>query len=97
VRIADGTSLSFDEIITTGESLGSCEIYPLIKRNDEKYVTERGYFNPKFVEDVVRDAVVWLRGDARVRWFRAECEADESIHLHNAYAVQEEGEAPPPR
>jgi GTP cyclohydrolase FolE2 len=38
-----------------------------------------------------------LRGDVRVRWFRAECEADESIHLHNAYAAQEEGEAPPPR
>ena len=97
VQFVDGASMTFEEMIAAGETLGSCEIYPLVKRADEKYVTERGYFNPKFVEDVVRDAVVWLRGDTRVRWFRAECEADESIHLHNAYAAQEEGEAPPLR
>lgn len=93
VRFVEDASMSFDEMIVAGEAFGSCEIYPLVKRADEKFVTERGYFNPKFVEDVVRDAVVWLRSDARVRWFRAECEADESIHLHNAYAAQEEGEA----
>ncbi|NDF95513.1 MAG: hypothetical protein EB107_06720, partial [Proteobacteria bacterium] len=75
-----------------GETLGSCEIFPLVKRADEKFVTEQGYFNPKFVEDVLRDAVVWLRADPSVRWFEVECEADESIHLHNAYAYQQEPE-----
>lgn len=94
VRLAEGATIPFEDLVTRAESLGSCEIYPVIKRADEKHVTERGYENPKFVEDVVRDVVVWLRADDRVRWFRAECEADESIHSHNAYAAQEEGAAP---
>ncbi len=60
---------------------------------------ERGGADWPEALDALRDPprALWLRGDARVRWFRAECEADESIHLHNAYAAQEEGEAPPLR
>lgn len=93
LRTVPGRFLWFEDLIPQLESFGSCEIYPLLKRPDEKYVTEKGYFNPKFVEDVLRDVVLWLRGHPLVTWFEVECEADESIHLHNAFAYQQE---PPP-
>lgn len=90
LRTVPGAMLWFEELIPALESFGSCEIYPLVKRTDEKYVTEKGYFNPKFVEDVLRDVVIWLRAHPQVTWFEVECEADESIHLHNAFAYQQE-------
>jgi GTP cyclohydrolase IB len=90
LRTVPGKFLWLEELITQLESFGSCEIYPLVKRPDEKYVTEKGYFNPKFVEDVLRDVVLWLREHPYVTWFEVECEADESIHLHNAFAYQQE-------
>lgn len=68
------------------EAQACCPIYPLLKREDEKYVTERAYENPKFVEDVLRDLVIVLRKIDGVRWFSAECENYESIHNHTAYA-----------
>src|SRR5205823_4208486 len=85
--------LWLEDLIAQLESFGSCEIYPLVKRPDEKYVTEKGYFNPKFVEDVLRDVVIWLREHPLITWFEVECEADESIHPHNAFAYQQEPEA----
>ncbi|CAA9237188.1 MAG: GTP cyclohydrolase I type 2 [uncultured Chloroflexi bacterium] len=88
LRTVPGHFLWLEELIAQLESFGSCEIYPLVKRPDEKYVTEKGYFNPKFVEDVLRDVVLWLRAHPLVTWFEVECEADESIHLHNAFAYQ---------
>jgi GTP cyclohydrolase I len=90
LRTVPGRILWFEELIPQLESFGSCEIYPLVKRPDEKFVTERGYFNPKFVEDVLRDTVLWLRQHPLITWFAVECEADESIHLHNAFAYQQE-------
>jgi GTP cyclohydrolase IB len=90
LRTVPGRFLWLEELIAQLESFGSCEIYPLVKRPDEKYVTEKGYFNPKFVEDVLRDVVLWLRAHPLVTWFEVECEADESIHLHNAFAYQQE-------
>jgi GTP cyclohydrolase I len=90
LRTVPGQFLWLEDLIANLESFGSCEIYPLVKRPDEKYVTEKGYFNPKFVEDVLRDVVLWLRGHRLVTWFEIECEADESIHLHNAFAYQQE-------
>jgi hypothetical protein len=90
LRTVPGQFLWFEDLIAQLESFGSCEIYPLVKRPDEKYVTEKGYHNPKFVEDVLRDVVLWLRGHPLVTWFEVECEADESIHLHNAFAYQQE-------
>jgi GTP cyclohydrolase I len=89
-RTVPGCFLWLEDMIAEFESFGSCEIYPLLKRPDEKYVTEKGYFNPKFVEDVLRDVVISLRGNPQVTWFEVECEADESIHLHNAFAYQQE-------
>jgi GTP cyclohydrolase I len=90
VRFTDGEFIWLEDLIRSLEALGSCELYPLLKREDEKYVTERAYENPKFVEDVLRDAVIMLRNDERVAWFQVECESFESIHNHNAFAWQTE-------
>ena len=78
-----------EEQIRIAEDAASCEIWALLKRTDEKYVTERAYDNPKFVEDVVRDIAVVLDADTRVSSFRIEAENFESIHNHSAYALIE--------
>ena len=78
-----------EEIIEMVEQQASCELYGLLKRPDEKYVTERAYDNPKFVEDLVRDVAAALNGDARVVAYTVEAENFESIHNHSAYAVIE--------
>lgn len=79
--------LWIEEIIESVEGEASCEIYPLLKREDEKYVTEKAYENPKFVEDIVRDISYKLQQDNRIDWFRVEFENYESIHNHNVYAT----------
>jgi GTP cyclohydrolase I len=78
-----------EEIIAWVEACASAELYPLLKRPDEKYVTEHAYNHPQFVEDVVRDVALKLNGEERVRWFRVAAENHESIHAHNAFAVIE--------
>ena len=78
-----------EELIDIAEKEASCEVYGLLKRTDEKYVTERAYDNPKFVEDLVRDVAVALNGDERVRAYVVESENFESIHNHSAYALIE--------
>jgi GTP cyclohydrolase I len=83
-------SIWLEEMIQTVEAQASAPIYSLLKRPDEKFVTEQAYDNPKFVEDVVRDITALLRADDRVVWFRVESENEESIHSHNAYALIEE-------
>jgi GTP cyclohydrolase I len=75
-----------EEIIAIAEAQASSELYGLLKRVDEKHVTERAYENPKFVEDLVRDVAVALRADARIRRFVVEAENFESIHNHSALA-----------
>lgn len=75
-----------EDLIRLIEKEGSCEIYPLLKRADEKYVTERSYNNPKFVEDIVRDIALKLNKTVSIPSFVIECESYESIHNHNAYA-----------
>lgn len=76
-----------EELIAVAESAASCEIYPLLKRPDEKYVTERAYNNPRFVEDIVREITQILKADHRVTQFYVEADSFESIHAHNAYAL----------
>ena len=71
------------------EGAASCEVYGLLKRPDEKYVTERAYDNPKFVEDLVRDVALALEADDRVLAYTVESENFESIHNHSAYALIE--------
>ena len=78
-----------EEIIDIVEKQASCELYGLLKRPDEKYVTERAYDNPKFVEDMVRDIAGELNKDERIRQYVLESENFESIHNHSAYALIE--------
>ncbi len=79
-----------EDLIDLIESCSSCPVYPLLKREDEKFVTEKAWSNPKFVEDVLRDAVVKLRNHPVINEFEVECEAFESIHNHSAWAFQHE-------
>lgn len=78
-----------EDLIAKIEAQASCELYGLLKRPDEKYVTERAYDNPKFVEDLVRDVAVMLNNEAGVLAYTLEAENFESIHNHSAYAVIE--------
>ena len=68
------------------EAEASCQLYGLLKRPDEKFVTERAYENPKFVEDMVRDIAAKLNDDERIISYTVESENFESIHNHSAYA-----------
>ncbi|MFC4157857.1 GTP cyclohydrolase FolE2 [Chitinimonas lacunae] len=78
-----------EELIRVVEEQASCELYGLLKRPDEKYVTERAYENPKFVEDMVRDVAARLTADTRIDAYVVESENFESIHNHSAYALIE--------
>ena len=80
-----------EDIIDMIEKNASCSLYSLLKREDEKYVTEHAYENPKFVEDVLRDVVISLRNNDIIDTFEVECESIESIHNHSAWAYQIEG------
>jgi GTP cyclohydrolase I len=82
--------LWIEELIDWIEESGSCDLYPVLKRQDEKYVTEKAYDNPRFVEDLSREVTLRLRRDPRIRWFAVEVENFESIHAHNAYASIEQ-------
>jgi GTP cyclohydrolase I len=79
-----------EEMIELVEQSASCELYSLLKRPDEKLVTERAYDNPVFVEDLVRNVAARARKHPLITWFRVEAENFESIHNHNAYAVIEQ-------
>ncbi len=78
-----------EDVVRMAEEQASCELYGLLKRPDEKYVTERAYDNPKFVEDMVRDIAAMLNADDRVDAYVVESENFESIHNHSAYALIE--------
>ena len=82
-----------EDLIDIAESEASCEVYGILKRPDEKYVTERAYDNPKFVEDIVRDVAVRLNADERIGAYVVEAENFESIHNHSAYALIERDKA----
>ena len=83
-----------EDVVTAVEAVASAPVYALLKREDEKYVTEQAYDNPKFAEDLVRDAVLKLRALDKVTWLKVSVENQESIHNHQAYAEIEwsEGE-----
>ena len=78
-----------EELIDIAEQEASCDVYSILKRADEKHVTERAYENPKFVEDIVRDVAVRMNKEERVRAYVVEAENFESIHNHSAYALIE--------
>lgn len=91
ITAAGAPSLWPDDLIKLAESSASCPLYSVLKRPDEKAVTEQAYDNPVFVEDVVRNAAVQARRLKSVKAFRISAENFESIHHHNAYAMVEEG------
>jgi len=80
-----------EDIITLIEESASSELFTLIKREDEKYITERAFDHPRFVEDLVREVTWKLEKDGRFPWFSVEAENFESIHNHSAYAYVERG------
>jgi GTP cyclohydrolase I len=82
-----------EDLIAIMESSASSELYALLKREDEKAVTERAYDNPVFVEDLVRNVALKLNAHPDVTWYRVEAENQESIHNHNAYACIVKGRA----
>jgi len=86
VKVVLRKKLWIEDIITLIEKQGSCEVYPVLKRPDEKYVTEKSYENAKFVEDIVRDIANVFSQKKNIVSFSVECESQESIHNHNAFA-----------
>ncbi len=94
VRYQGKGILWLEDLISVVEQQGSAPIYPLLKRADEKAVTELAYENPKFVEDMLRDVVAALRADPRLTWYEVECESLESIHNHSVYAYQQDRRLP---
>jgi len=89
IKVRLSEHMWIEELIDIAESEASCELYGILKRPDEKFVTERAYDNPKFVEDMVRDVAVRLNGEPRVSAYVVESENFESIHNHSAYALIE--------
>lgn len=84
-----GEHMWLEELIDLAEEEASCQVYGILKRADEKFVTERAYDNPKFVEDIVRDVAVRMNNEPRIRAYTVETENFESIHNHSAYALIE--------
>jgi GTP cyclohydrolase I len=86
VAIKSFSNIWIEEIVEMVESASSSELYPILKRVDEKYVTEKAYENPRFVEDIVRITADKLYNDSRISWFKIKSIHFESIHNHNAFA-----------
>jgi len=84
-----GKTLYLEDLIDLAEKKASCELYAILKREDEKVVTERAYDNPAFVEDLVRDIAVALNANDNINYYSLESENFESIHNHSAYALIE--------
>jgi GTP cyclohydrolase IB len=86
LRVELLADIGWHELVRFAEESASSEIWPLLKRSDEKWITERAYENPKFVEDLVRDVALRLNADERIGRYRVDVENFESIHNHSAYA-----------
>ena len=86
-KATEGSTIYLEDLIDLAEQKASSELYAILKRDDEKIVTERAYENPAFVEDIVRDIAVDLNSDKKVNYYCLESENFESIHNHSAYAL----------
>ncbi len=89
VRFAKGKPMWIEELFDIVERCASTQVFAVLKRPDEKWVTEAAFDNPKFVEDIVRDLAVAMDREDRIAWYSVASENFESIHNHNAYAVIE--------
>lgn len=90
IQPKDGEFFWFEDLIKMIERNGSVELFPLLKREDEKWVTEKMYDNPKFVEDIIRDIAIEL-DDMPIDWFSVTSVNEESIHMHDAFGKIERG------
>lgn len=95
IAVEASDTLTVEEIVRIAEDQASSELYGILKRPDEKFVTERAYDNPKFVEDLIRDVAAALDADARIKAYKVETENFESIHNHTAYAAIERRKTSP--
>jgi GTP cyclohydrolase I len=89
IKVRYSSFIWIEELVSLVEDCGSSPVYSLLKRVDEKYVTEKAYDNPKFVEDIVREVTEKLLAERNIKWFSVEAENFESIHKHSAYAFIE--------
>ena len=89
VRFAPGRNMWIEELFELVERCASTQVFAVLKRPDEKFVTEDAYDHPKFVEDIVRDLALALDAEDRIAWYQVNSENFESIHNHNAYAFIE--------
>lgn len=87
IRIRSHELVWIEDLIALAESEASASLYSLLKREDEKHITERAYRRPRFAEDIARAVARKLQQDRRIYWFKVESESMESIHNHNAYAM----------
>jgi GTP cyclohydrolase I len=87
--LATQDAVDWTDLVRFAEDNASSELWGLLKRPDEKWVTEHAYANPKFVEDLIRDVAAAVQADARIGSYRVEVVNHESIHAHDAYAVIE--------
>ena len=94
VQVRFTGELWIEDIVALVDGSASCELYPVLKRADEKWVTEHAYDNPRFVEDLVREVTLRLREMRQVTWFSVHVVNFESIHEHDAYAQVEEPSGP---
>ena len=91
LEIEAGEFVWIEELAEMADAGASAPVYGLLKRPDEKFVTEEAYDNPRFVEDAVREIALRLEADPRISWYRATVKSFESIHNHNAFACVEKG------
>lgn len=91
IEVKLGPFFWIEDLITIAEEAASSPVFTLLKREDEKYLTELAYDRPKFVEDLVRDVYIGIRSLDRFPWFSVEAENFESIHNHSAFAYAEYG------
>lgn len=95
IAVVTNRLIWIEELVQKVEAQASCELYGLLKRPDEKFITEKAYDNPKFVEDIVRDVAGSLNDDDRIDAYVVESENFESIHNHSAYALIERNKRQP--
>ena len=91
IEVLTDEMIWIEELAEIADKAASAPIYGLLKRPDEKFVTEQAYDNPRFVEDAVREIALLLEADKRIKWYRTTVESIESIHNHNAFACVEKG------
>jgi len=90
IRTRPGGMVWIEDLVGLIEAQSSSAVYPVLKREDEKFVTEHAYDHPRFVEDMLRDVVTALRSHQDITWFEVTCESMESIHNHSVFAYQQE-------